>query len=207
MSDPTLLIIPNTRICFPHLFEKYKAPKAEGEPAYSATFLLDPDNSEHLAIMQEGGAFAKAVEWLVANDPKLRGQKPGKDNLALKDGNKVNETAEGKGKEPTEEFKDMYIIRSANKQDQPIVVNEENVKLTAFEKNKVYGGCYVNAMIRLYGWEHEQSGLGVSASLEGVMFVRDGEPFGNRMSENEKLAGFAGLAAGTGPGASKDIPF
>ena len=67
----------------------------------------------------------------------------------------------------------------------PIVDRDPSVPLTAVS-GKPYGGCYVNAVIRIYAYKHELSGPGVSASLEAVQFYKDGESFGAGSVNAEK---------------------
>lgn len=42
----------------------------------------------------------------------------------------------------------------------------------------IYSGCYVNAVVNVYAYDHPKSGLGLSVGLSMVQFARDGERVG-----------------------------
>lgn len=64
-------------------------------------------------------------------------------------------------------------IRASNKVRVP-VLGADKAPL-AESDGVVYAGCYVNAIIDFFAYEN--SGAGISASLRGVQFVRDGDAF------------------------------
>ncbi len=70
----------------------------------------------------------------------------------------------------------MYVV-AKNDRTFPVVDRDPSIPLTASDP-KPYGGCYVNAVVRFYAYDHETGGKGVSASLEAVQFFKDGIAFG-----------------------------
>ncbi len=66
----------------------------------------------------------------------------------------------------------MYI--TASNKDRPLVIDVNRTPLTA-QDGRPYSGCYVNATIEFYAYDN--NGKGVSASLRGVQFFRDGDAF------------------------------
>lgn len=66
----------------------------------------------------------------------------------------------------------------------PIVIDRAKNKLDA-SSGKPYGGCYINVSFDL--WVYDKQSTGTSATLLGIQFVDDGEPFGgsSQPSEND----------------------
>lgn len=110
----------------------------------------------------------------------------------------ANEKFNGKGQEiiakiksdPSQfclqEFDDEHFVlatKRKQKAGRPTVVDADRTPLTA-DDGKPYPGCFVNVIVGPWA----TSGMGnrhwVRCGLEGVQFVRDGEPFGRRVSAN-----------------------
>ena len=64
------------------------------------------------------------------------------------------------------------------------VVNRDLTPLVAAD-GKPYAGCYVNATVECYGYTHPKSGPGITWSLRNVQFVKDGDPFGAKVTPPE----------------------
>jgi hypothetical protein len=152
----------NVRLAFPQLWEP-KQVNGQGEPAYSASLLLSPDDPQadtvNALIDKVGEARwgAKAKTVLAT----LRGT----DKVALHDG---DTKAEYTG------FEGMYFI-SARSKVAPLVINSDRTPLLA-NSGRPYAGCYVNAIVELWAQDN-QFGKRVNASLKGIQFWRDGEAF------------------------------
>ena len=67
-------------------------------------------------------------------------------------------------------------IKAANNK-RPMVIDRDKSPLTE-DDNKIYAGCYVNAVIELW-FQNNGFGKRVNANLLGVQFLKDGEPFGD----------------------------
>lgn len=82
---------------------------------------------------------------------------------------------------------------TAKHKRQPALYDRDKSPITS-DNGRIYSGCYVTAIIELYGVVDPKK-RGVFASLLGVQFVEDGEAFagsGSRADEND----FDDLSAG-----------
>lgn len=75
-----------------------------------------------------------------------------------------------------EEAEGMWVVSSSEK-TRPQLRNRDKSPLTEKHSDIIYGGCYVNMLIRPW-WQDNQYGKRVNAGLAAVQFLRDGEPFG-----------------------------
>jgi hypothetical protein len=71
------------------------------------------------------------------------------------------------------EYEGKMTIKASTKK-RPLVIDRDKSPITE-DDNIVYAGCYVNAIVTLWG-QNNQFGKRVNAQLDGVQFVRDGEP-------------------------------
>ncbi len=147
----------NVRLSFPSLFNTATF-GGEDTGKFEGTFLLD--KKQHASAIKE---IEDAFKELAGE--KLKGKVPPPDKLCLKDGDEMDrDEMEGK----------MSIKASTKKR--PLVLDRDKTPLTEAD-GKPYAGCYVNAIIRLWAQDN-QFGKRINASLEGVQFHGDGEPFG-----------------------------
>ena len=72
----------------------------------------------------------------------------------------------------------MSIKASSTKR--PMVIGTDRAPLTE-DDGKPYAGCYVNAIVELWG-QKNQYGERVNANLLAVQFAKDGDPFGDGVS-------------------------
>ena len=152
----------NVRLAFPALFEA-KAFNGEGKPAFSASFLIRPDDpqvDELNALADEVVAEkwgAKAEQMLVA----LRGQ----DKLFIHNGDM---------KAQYDGFEGNFYV-NARSYTQVTVADNDKTPLTA-QAGKPYAGCYVDCSIEVYAQDNK-FGKRINASLRWVQFRRDGDAF------------------------------
>jgi len=159
--------IPSARLSFPSLFNMASF-GGESTGKFEATFILD--KKEHAKQIEE-------IEAAIAKLQKELKVKLASDKLCLKDGDEM-ERPEYQGK--------MTIKASTKKR--PLVINRDKTPLTE-DDNVVYAGCYVNAIITLWA-QNNSYGKRVNAQLDGVQFVRDGEPFGDGGISVDQFDGF-----------------
>lgn len=162
----------NVRLAFPQLFEA-KTVNGEGEPAFSATFLMEPN---HPAVAELRAAFEKVgKEKWGAKWPNVKKEIEAKDRLALHDGDTKADYAG---------FEGNFFVSSRNK-TRPLVIDRDKSPLTAAD-GKPYAGCYVHASIELWCQDNAY-GKRINASLRGVQFYKDGDAFagGGAASEDE----------------------
>ncbi len=152
------------RLSYPALFR----PKAfEGSDRdddsgakYQASFIIDPDTphgKKALDACEDAIDEAKFAKW-GNKQPRLND-----DKLALRND------------KDSEEYDGMWYVSSSNTK-RPKVLDRDRSPLTE-EDGVIYGGCYVNAIVRFWAQDNKY-GKRVNASLEGVQFVKDGESFG-----------------------------
>lgn len=162
----------NVRLAFPDIFEA-KTVNGEGDPAFSATFLMAPD---HPAIEKIRAAFEKlGKEKWGARWTTVKKEIETKDRLALHDGDTKADYAGFEG--------NMYI--SARNRTRPLVIDRDKSPLTMAD-GKPYAGCYVHASIELWCQDNNY-GRRINASLRGIQFYKDGDAFsgGGAASEDE----------------------
>lgn len=162
----------NVRLAFPALFEA-KTVNGEGDPAFSASFLMAPD---HPAIAELRAAFEKiGKEKWGAKWPNVKKEIEAKDRLALHDG---DTKADYSG------FEGHWFVSTRNK-TRPLVIDRDKTPLTAAD-GRPYAGCYVHASIELWCQDNNY-GKRINASLRGVQFYKDGDAFagGGAASEDE----------------------
>lgn len=169
----------NVRLAFPELFEASTV-NGEGNPAFSASFLLDPADPQVADLNRAIEQVAKD-KWGAKADAIVK-QMRATDKVALHDGDLKANYDGFPG--------NLYV--SARSPSRPLVIDRDKSPLTA-QDGKPYAGCYVNASIELWAQDNNY-GKRINASLRGVQFFRDGDAFagGGAASEDE----FDDLAVG-----------
>ena len=144
----------NVRLSFPSLFKPAEFNGVQGK--YEATFLM---NKETQAKMIE------EVEAKIALIQKDNKAKVSPDKICLKDGEYVSYSGyEGS----------MSIKGGSNRR--PTVIDRDKSPLVE-DDNKLYAGCYVNAVLELW-FQDNTYGKRINCNLLGVQFAKDGESFG-----------------------------
>lgn len=152
----------NVRLAFPALFEA-KTVNGEGDPAFSASFLMEPN---HPAVAELRAAFEQiGKEKWAAKWPAIKKEIEAKDRLALHDGDLKSQYGGFEG--------NLYV--SSRAKTRPLVIDKDRSPLTAAD-GKPYAGCYVNASIELWAQDNNY-GKRINATLRGVQFYRDGDAF------------------------------
>lgn len=159
----------NVRLSFPALF-KAEAFKPGDDPRYKATLLIPEGSAQAKEV--EKAAIAALEEKFPKKGATIYKQIFGNNNKCnISDGN----LAEYDG------YAGMVAV-SAKSKTRPLVIDADKTPL-AEEDGKPYAGCYVNAIIEFFGYDN--SGKGVSATLKGVQFVRDGDAFSGSAPASE----------------------
>lgn len=164
-QDTSIVTLANVRLAFPVLHEA-KAVQGGDDPAFSATFLLDPEkNSSVINKVKEITKKVAVAKWGTKADAMLRTlEATGK--LPLKDGNLKEAYGGFAG--------NMYI--SARSKVKPEVRDMDGKTPLGIADGRPYAGCYVYASISI--WAQDNSyGKRINATLRGVQFFRDGDAF------------------------------
>lgn len=151
------------RLSYPALFEPKKAMEEGGKPKFGANFILDKKlHAEEIKQLQDGIKKVKIAQWKKEISCKT----------CLRDGAEKGDK-DGYG--------DDVMFVSASNDKRPGVVDRDLTPLTA-QDGKPYAGCYVYCTFRLWAQDNK-FGKRVNASLRNVQFVKDGEPFGEKVPE------------------------
>jgi len=153
----------NVRLSFPSLFHKASFQGSEGK--YEATFLLSKD--EHAEVISKIDAEIKA-----GIKDNFKTSKIPSDKVCFKDGDEIDYDG----------YAGCMSLKAANNK-RPMVIDKDKSPLTE-DDEKLYAGCYVNAIIEFW-YMNNQYGKRVNANLLGVQFFKDGEPFGDGVSASE----------------------
>ena len=145
----------NVRLSFPSIFRKATFEGAETK--YEATFLIDKE-SQADKIKELKSEISKRIK------EDLKGAKLSAERICLKDGDDFDYT----GYAGCMSFK-------ASSTKRPLVIDRDKSPLTE-DDNRIYAGCYVNAMVELWV-QNNGYGKRINANLLGVQFFKDGEPF------------------------------
>lgn len=156
------IMLKDVRLAFPSLF-KQSAPKAGGELAFSASFLL-PKNHKQLAELNAAIDAVGKEKWTTKAAAVLK---------ALRSADKTC-LHNGDAKSEYEGFEGNFFV-SARSKVRPTILSQTREELSEAD-GKPYSGCYVNVSLEL--WAQDNSyGKRVNAQLRGVQFLRDGDAF------------------------------
>jgi hypothetical protein len=156
------ILLKKVRVSYPNIFE---ARSYEGADAkFSATYLMDKKSANVAEVTKAIEAVAKE-KWGAKADVTLKTLRAA-GKVCLRDGDeKDSDGYEGK----------MFINASSKKR--PTVMDADGTTPLVAADGKPYGGCYVNAYVEIWAMDNG-FGKRVCASLAGVQFHSDGEPFG-----------------------------
>lgn len=165
MTQQPHIKLTRVRLSFPKLDKM--APRAKGvdKLAYQATFLLPPDYS--MDEVRDAVKAAMLDKWGKPIPLKGRG-------VPVKPAADFDYAGYDEG----------WSVLAANS-DRPIgLVDGQKVPVTDPEeiRRMFYPGCWVNALVRPYAWDHPAGGRGVSWGLLAVQFAADGERIGGGSS-------------------------
>ena len=180
---PIVIKLPRVRLSFPNLFKPRAMQRddgQEGEAKYQATFILDKKkHAPQIKQIQAEIAKMAAQLWKGKSYPANR--------VALHDGEEKCDI-DGYGEEV------MYIACSNSKRCP--VVNLDGTPI-AESDNIIYAGCWVHGSLQLWAQDNN-FGKRINASLRAVMFVADGNAFGESTVDPEKeFAEIAGNESGS----------
>jgi len=164
MGTATQITTRKVRFSFCNIF----TPRSiDGGPAkYSVTLLIPKTDKATLGKIKQAIEAAKAVYIQRNAGKKLPASL--KHTLHDGDGERPN------GGEFGEECKGQYVITVSSK-NPPVVVYADKTPLT--DPQELFSGCYGRAIINFYVYD-TQGNKGVSAGLNGIMKLYDGEPLG-----------------------------
>lgn len=155
------ITIKNARLSFPDLFEP-RPFKPGDAPKYKATLLVPKGSPQDKEIWKAIEAVAKE-KWPKTADKVLASIRGNANKFCYQDGD--TKSYDG--------YADMMAFSAGNKA-RPTVLDRDKSPLSK-DDGKPYAGCFVNAVVEIFAYDN--SGNGISASLGGVQFVKDGDAF------------------------------
>lgn len=160
------IMLKNVRASFPHLFEKDNFNK------YSCSFLIDRETQAKLVEQVES-----TIDDLTTN--VCKSQKALADNkLPTKDGDDTGRDSEA----------GQLVLSAKVHSGRPVVMLADKTHVTDPEENPIYAGCYVNALVELWGQNHKEYGKRINCTLIAVQFAKHGERFGKGNESADKIA-------------------
>ena len=156
------LKLTDVRLSFPDLFTA-KAFQPGDAPKFKATFLIEKGSAQHAAV-EKAITEAAREKWGAKADKLLASIRGNPNRFCYQDGDtKAYDGYEG-----------MMALSSKNAL-RPTVVDADKTPLVEAD-GKPYAGCYVHAVVDVFAYDNAASS-GISASLMGVQFFRDGDSF------------------------------
>lgn len=163
--EPNQILLTNVRLSYPNLFKPYAMEEGQ-EPKYSASLILD--KRAHSSLIKK---LDKLIDEHVQKFWGGKVPRSALKGVCLRDG---MEKADKDG------YGEEVVFVPASSTRRPTVV-DRNKQIPLVETDgRPYAGCYVNAIVSL--WKQDNKwGKRVNANLSVVQFVRDGEPFGEKV--------------------------
>jgi len=153
----------NVRLSFADIFEP-RAFKPGDPPKYKGTFLVPKDDKKQLKVIEDAILAVAKEKWPKNAEKVLASIRGNANKFCFQDG----DTKSYAGYEGMMAF-------SASSKTRPLVLDRDKSPLTK-DDGRPYSGCYVNCSVDIFAYDN--SGNGISATLRGVQFYRDGEAFG-----------------------------
>lgn len=166
---------PRTRASYIHVFEKTCI--EGGKPHYSCSFIIPKDDKKSVEAVRKAlrAAYDEGKDKLKTGKtiPPFESIKS-----PLRDGDIEHPDRE--------EYRGCYFINANNYNRRPGVFDKEYAPIT--DPDEVYSGMYVKAFCNCYAFNYGVN-KGLTFSLEQIMKVADGEPFGGRAISPEEAFG------------------
>lgn len=163
MASATQITTGKVRFSYVYLFSPRLS--QDGGPAkYSVTLLIPKSDKATLAKIKNAMDAAKS-NFLAKNSGK---KLPANLTNTLHDGDGTRDSGESFGPE----CKGCYVM-NVSSTNAPVIVDANKAPIT--NPQELYSGCYGRAVINFYVYDY-MGKRGISAGLNGVMKLYDGEP-------------------------------
>lgn len=178
-----LVFLSNVRISFPHIAEPQVRKKSDGSTTqtYNADFLIPETHPSYQDFLQKVSR-ACAEKWnehgqqvfqMCMGDRKCRNFGDGSEKINKKTFQPYEGYAGNKYITAISSNKPQ-IIRS---EDGKAVDESDTLQWTQKARN-IYGGCWVNAAVKIWLQDNKDHGRGIRAELVSIQFAKDDTPFG-----------------------------
>ena len=172
----TQVVTGRCRLSFVNLFEP-KAMKEGDTPKYSVTAIIPKSDTKTIEAIK--AAIQKAAEN--GAQRHFGGRVPTNVNNTFKDGDTATDDLGELQKNKYPEYANSYYIRLSTK-FKPKVFNANREEI--IDPTEVYSGCYGRVSMSFFAYSGDGK-RGVSASLNNVMKLEDGEPLTNMLTGDE----------------------
>jgi len=197
-----VIFLSNVRLSFPNIVQPQRRPTESGEErvSYNCELLMPADHPGLKQFMTVAGGMvaakwpehASSIMQMIQNDRKFRCYGNGDEKL-----NK-------KTFKPYEGYAGNCYI-TAGRDTQPQIIQADGTAIDpsnsmAYQQltRKMYGGCYVNAAVRPW-LQDNKHGRAIRCDLIALQFAKDGEAFGEGVTDASNL--FGAVAGGAAPAA------
>ena len=157
--------LPNVRLSFPGLFTA-EAFKPGDKPKFKSTFLVPQDSP--LAKQIDATILKVATEFFKGDASKAK-------KFIAATATNANKFCWQNGDNKSYDGYEGMMALSAKSDTRPLVIDGSKNPVNEGDSGAPYAGCYVNANIEFF--MYNQQGVGLSAQLRGVQFLKDGDAF------------------------------
>lgn len=196
---PELMLPVPVTLSRPHLFTA-RAATEDSAPKFSAVLIL-PTDPVALKTCVEAikGAMNKAIAEMWPNPQ----QRPGGSslNVALKNGDEVNQNRTNKLQKPMPELNGRYCLNASSSEAYPpeiLAANNAGEFVASTDERLFYPGAEVWAAVNFKAYSHTGN-LGVGCYLNGILFHAHGERLDNRADAATMFAAAKPTAAAPAP--------
>jgi hypothetical protein len=172
----TQVVTGKCRFSFVNIFEP-RAMKDGDEPKYSLTVIIPKSDTKTVE------AIKAAIQAAAENGAQRHfgGRVPTNVNHTFKDGDTETNDMGDLQKEKYPEYEGNYYIRLSTKFPPKVLDANRNEIL---DPTEVYSGCYGRVSMTFFAYSGDGK-RGVSACLNNVQKLEDGDPLTNRLSGDE----------------------
>lgn len=180
------LTLNNVRLSFAQALFEAEDYQNNGVFKFSSTFLIDKARKDLIAEIEATIRKVANEKWGAKAEAILKSIRGNSNKFCFRDGEE----------KPEYDGYDGHMYIKASNKARPRIVDRDNTPLVAAD-GRPYSGCYVNAIITIFAYD-SNGNKGISASLGGVQFLRDGDAFagGGVASEDD----FDNIEAGADAG-------
>ncbi|CDH07893.1 putative protein p50 [Xenorhabdus bovienii str. oregonense] len=155
--------LPNVRPAFPELWEATQV-NGQGDYKFRSAFLMPKERKDLMAEIEAAILKVATDKWGAKAEGIIK---------SIRGNNMRFNFRDGDDKPDYDGYAGCMYISASNKA-RPLVIDRDRTPLTA-QDGRPYSGCYVNATIDIFAYDN--NGKGISATLLGVQFLRDGDAF------------------------------
>lgn len=169
------IYLEDVRCSHPHLFEPtvfQRKGKADpnAKPRFTCGFILD--KKTHKKQIEE---IEDAIDDVIADKWGKNPPKIAENNLCFVDGDDTDK----------DELQGCMLLKAASPAKSAPKVFLRDMSPAVEKDGKPYGGCFVNALVRIYAYDEWNDQ--VNASLEIVQYYRKGESFGKGAADTSRF--------------------